>query len=274
MVRRKLKHTAGNVESLLVRNGCHIRAQKSAFLIYSSNAVYSMIPKNACSTMRLSIALENGAIRSAKEAEWIHSNNTTFSPSLKEAMLADYTFVILRCPFARLASCYLDKFAGGALPRTRYNQARGGGLPIGQLTFRAFCESLQDPGLADFDHHWAPQTNQLLYDDYDEYFCVEEFDRAAERIREKTGMTIVDARPITRHGADVVTFRPAGEHHADTPLQQLAQMKADNELPDPRSLYDDRLIDIVGRVYAEDLTMFRRLFPGLGLFERDPQRAK
>jgi len=51
-------------------------------------------------------------------------------------------------------------------------------------------------------------------------------------------------------------------------------MKADNELPDPRSLYDDGLIDIVGRIYADDVAMFRRLFPGLGLFERGPQRAK
>ena len=274
MIRRTLRHTANNAHSLLVNNKRHIRAQKYAFLIFRSNAVYSMIPKNACSTMRLSIALENGAIRNVGEAEWIHRNNTTFSPSLKEVMMADYTFAILRCPFARLASCYLDKFAGGAPEKARYNRARGAGPPIGQLTFRAFCESLEDPELADLDHHWAPQTNLLLYDDYDEYFCVEQFDLAAERIREKTGMAIVDARPITLHGADVLTKRGVGERHADTPLRQLTEMKANTEIPDPRSLYDDRLIDVVGRVFAADLAMFQRLFPGQGLFDRQLQSAK
>lgn len=76
--------------------------------IYPIDAVYTFIPKNACSTLRYSIAIANGFIENKSNIDWIHSNNKTFISTLQEIAQAKYTFTVLRCPFTRVASSYLD----------------------------------------------------------------------------------------------------------------------------------------------------------------------
>ena len=50
-----------------------------------------------------------GAIARADEIKWIHGNNDCFNATTREALQANYTFVILRNPFKRLLSFFLDK---------------------------------------------------------------------------------------------------------------------------------------------------------------------
>ena len=87
----------GAVHTSIVRsNQQHIFAHTNALQIYDSSAIYSMIPKNGCTTMRLSIALANGAIADRSDWEWIHLNNDSFRPSFKDLALASYRFTVLR----------------------------------------------------------------------------------------------------------------------------------------------------------------------------------
>ena len=267
MPRRFLKYGATSHDSLLGRNLRHMYAHRHAILIYRSNAIYTLIPKNACSTLRLSIAVENGAIRGIEDAEWIHLNNGTFFPSLGELMRADYAFVFLRCPFARLASCFLDKFVGGSPETEKYAAARGKRVAMEELTFRTFCVSLAEENMLTANIHWAPQVNFLVFADYDDYFCFERFDDAIAPLRERAGLEIIDARPATRHGIDVLKRRPAIETFCDVPLNELKALRAEGETPDPVSLYDVPLIDFVRRTYAEDLALFNERFPGVSLFK-------
>src|SRR5690606_5133059 len=74
-----------------------------------TSCIYSFIPKNACTTMRYSLALSSGCIRGRQDFDWIHNNNWTFSASFRDLVSAESSFVILRCPFSRLASFFLDK---------------------------------------------------------------------------------------------------------------------------------------------------------------------
>ena len=63
-------------------------------LIYSLEAVYSFIPKNACTSLRFSIAVSNGFLKEISDLHWIHENNDTFQPSKRETAIAKYTFVV------------------------------------------------------------------------------------------------------------------------------------------------------------------------------------
>ena len=90
-------------------NKRHIFAARHALAIYSRKAICTYIPKNACSSLRYSIALMNGLIEGPEDIDWNQSNNKTFCASLAEILTAEYTFVVVRCPFARLASAFLDK---------------------------------------------------------------------------------------------------------------------------------------------------------------------
>ena len=93
----------------LASNQAHQFALRHAIRIFGSNAVYTLVPKNGCSTLRLSIALANGCIEEPSRVNWIHANNQSFPATTESAFLADYTFVVVRCPFERLYSAFMDK---------------------------------------------------------------------------------------------------------------------------------------------------------------------
>ena len=83
MSNRRLFRFARTSHAGLHANARHQLAAGHALRIYHSNAIYSFIPKNACSTMRLSLAIANCCIRDAADFNWIHQNNATFSANLE-----------------------------------------------------------------------------------------------------------------------------------------------------------------------------------------------
>lgn len=141
---RKLNHVSGTISNLS-RNNEFQFALRHTLQIYTSNAIYSFIPKNACSTMRYSIAKTNGFIEGEKDINWIHNNNKTFNSDLKSLIVADYTFVILRCPYSRLASVFLDKFVKQTPDVFKYHSMTGRKTNPLDLTFRQFVNSLNKP---------------------------------------------------------------------------------------------------------------------------------
>ena len=56
---RLFRYTRGNLQAL-VQNAAHQFAAQHALSIYAADAIYSFIPKNACSTMRYTLAIANG----------------------------------------------------------------------------------------------------------------------------------------------------------------------------------------------------------------------
>ena len=95
----------------IAHNQNHEIARQNTLLHLKSNSICTWIPKNACSTLRYSIAKDNGAITSISELPWIHNNNDSFTASNKELLTADYSFTVLRNPFRRVLSFFLKKLA-------------------------------------------------------------------------------------------------------------------------------------------------------------------
>lgn len=179
-------------------NKAHVFAADHALCAYPSGAVYSFIPKNACTTLRVSLAMANGCIAGARDWTWIHNNNRTFIASLRDLAAASFTFTILRCPHARLASVFLDKFVGRRPEFWRLHAATRDRLHPETSTFRDFVALLDDPELLNHDMHWRPQVDFLVYDDYDLWVPLERFADHAPQIEEGAGLRIVDARALTR----------------------------------------------------------------------------
>lgn len=48
--------------------------------IFPSNSLYTVIPKNGCSSLRYSVAVANGCVAGPENLNWIHQNNRTFEP--------------------------------------------------------------------------------------------------------------------------------------------------------------------------------------------------
>jgi hypothetical protein len=54
----------------LNQNGQYQFCMNYAMQVFKSNAIYSLIPKNGCSTLRLSVAIANGCINGIEQGNW------------------------------------------------------------------------------------------------------------------------------------------------------------------------------------------------------------
>lgn len=273
MANRTLRYAANGQLMALATNPQHDLAHNHSLAVYGADAVYSMIPKNACSSLRLSIAMANGAIDNEASWRWIHSNNLTFKPTLKDLATAKYTFTFLRCPYARLVSCFLDKMVSRTADAWQFHKLIDEALPLPRLTFRRFCTEMAAPKVKHANIHWRPQVDFLVYKTYDNLFCVEDFASAAAKLDEKIGLRLIDSRPLVKHDSSHFRILPFSKSFADTEVWQLEAMMMKGIRPNPMSFYDDGLRDLVATAYAEDFRLFRQLFSGKGLFDAPPEIA-
>lgn len=245
---------------VLSNNSAFLLAKQHALGIYSSGSVYTFIPKNACSTLRYSVAIANGCLDPGGDINWIHANNATFSVGLREAFLANYTFVVLRCPFRRLASVFLDKVVGKEAPTAwTYYDLIGRDRPLDDVTFEYFVKSLLDRGILKHEIHWRPQVDFLLYNEYSDVFCVEQFPKAVRTLKEKVDFDVHDARDLTKHGSERYSLIKDGLWH-DVPVKELYSLKMSGQLPSAEVLYSRHLHAAVSSAYRDDIDIYRTYF--------------
>ena len=272
---RTLRYSSA-VRKSLRENTKHQFSQSHALRLYRSNAIYTCIPKNACSTMRLSLAFYNGCVDDTADFGWIHSNNATFRADLASLAGASYTFVILRCPYARLASGYLDKIVAGKPPSNKLHSPVYRRLPsrwkrirkvhhafskkvVDAFSFSDFIQFLRTDRVRRADQHWRPQVDFLVYQNYDDWFCVEEFSTVVTTLKKKIGLDVIDARALTTHGTDALT-EIHDEQFSTMPASAVRAMKARGECPSKRSLYSDEQVATVREIFSEDLAIYTSMF--------------
>ncbi len=266
---RRLRHTPGTTEALS-QNAAHRFAAQQALVHYRSGAIFSFIPKNACTSLRVSLALANGAIGSTADWTWVHSNNATFAATLPDLARAPVTAVILRCPFQRLASCFLDKIVSRTGEFWALHRRSRDVIDPDRFTFRQFVEWIGKPGFLRADLHWRPQADFLVYETYDRVFALESFTSFASFFEETTGQPLIDARKLSGHATSFAEPLE-GVGHADMPLAELAWHKAQGRLPRPSDLYDDALVASVSRLYSSDIDLFSTLIGPDGLLFQSQQ---
>jgi Sulfotransferase family len=253
---RSLRY-AGQSNKALATNVAHQFAAAHAMGIYQASAIFSYIPKNACSTMRFSIACANGCIASDEEIHWIHNNNETFRPNIAELATAKYSFVVLRDPFKRVASCYLDKFVGREREAWRFAELLGRRIDLDRLTFREFVKAL--PNVLRGDQHWRPQVDFLVYRRYDDVFCVEDFSQAVDVLNRKIGFVVKDTRHLLNHGSEQYKSVTSNDGFFGISSYEIANMKRNGEIPAVASMFDEEIIGLVRRMYADDFSIYAEL---------------
>lgn len=254
---------------MLASNAAHGFAARHALVHYASGTVYSFIPKNGCSTLRYSLARANNCIADPEDWVWIHPNNATFAATLPELVTAPRSFVVLRCPHARLASVFLDKIVDKTPELWQLYRLTGDGFDPDMLTFRDFVAHLSEDDHLKANIHWRPQSDFLVYETYSHVFALEAFATAVRTLQQDIGFKVFDARKLTGHGTDAVTLLKEGAF-CDTPLWELAEMKRRGTLPAHAQLYDTDLARETAEIYADDMTLYAEYldaghltFPGL-----------
>ena len=247
----------------LEHNQPHNLAAEHALMHFASGAVFSFIPKNACTTLRYSLALANGMISGPDDFHWIHSNNQTFNPSLRELVTAPYTGIILRCPHARLASVFLDKIVTRTRDAWTFSEIDRTSFDLENGTFRQFATLMQNPVYRNCNIHFRHQMDFAVYEQYDSWFTLSDFAELEATIKERTGLVLQDTRALMKHSTE--RFDLIDGDFADTPLFEISEMKSRGKLPSHTSLYNSEIVDIVRKAYTSDFVMYDRNIGKSGL---------
>lgn len=244
----------------LDNNQRHSFALQNTLSIFPSDSAYTFIPKNACSTLRYSIGIANGCISNFEDIDWIHTNNRTFSMTTERAFRAKYKFVILRCPFSRLFSSFMDKAVNMDIQIWQYRNARGRTFHPHDLTFEYFVKDLMKVPSWSFDIHWRPQVDFLLYEKYDDIFCVEDFSMVVRILKAKINLDVYDTRPILKHHLGELNHDLSIEMPFKKKALELLLLKRRGVVPDATTMYNEELVSIVRLKYKEDIELYLRYF--------------
>jgi len=221
-------------------------------LIYSLDAVYSFIPKNACTSFRFSIAVSNGFLKDISDLHWIHENNDAFHPSKKETAIAKYTFVVLRCPFTRIVSSFFDQVVFNKY--FDFTDTSGNKL---NLSFNDFLQIVKSQNRFDRDVHWRNQTDFLHYEKYDDYFCLEELSQAINKLSDK-GFKFIDTRNEMKHSLS--EFKKVDGCFSNTNEIEIKKMKQSGKIPSYKSMFDEGTISLVKEIYSDDINLYSSKF--------------
>ena len=219
--------------------------------IYPLDAVYTFIPKNACSTLRYSIAIANGFLGDINDIKWIHKNNQTFMSTPREVSLASYTFVVLRCPYTRVASCFLNKVVDGNVIT---KDANGNKTSVNFYDFLLFIKS---QNRSERNEHWRNQSDFLHYERYDEYFSLESFSEAINSLGAR-GFKVHDTRVALKH--ELSSFKKIDGNFSKMKEVELKKMKEEGAIPKYKSMFSNEKIELVNDIYSDDIKLYKSHF--------------
>jgi hypothetical protein len=244
----------------LSNNPKHNFALNHTLSIFKANAAYTFIPKNACSAMRYSIAVANGCINNLEDLHWIHANNPTFSVDTKAAAVADYTFVILRCPIDRLYSVFMDKIVG--LTNQAWGLCSSGGYKIRpyDVSFKMFVNYLHGKNSQQMDIHWRPQSDFLLYKNYDHIFCLEQFSSMQKQLLSDINFTVYDVRKELGHDTKKLKYNDTIDRPEFKSALELLNLKEAGFRPKETDIITPDLAQKVFEIYSEDVELYCNLF--------------
>ena len=243
----RLLKNAKKTHSEISQNPNYQFSKRFALSIYPLDAIYTFIPKNGCSSLRYSTAVANGFLSNIDDVDWIHQNNGTFVATQQEISRAKYTFIVLRCPFQRLTSCFLNKFVSGD-----YVLKDKDGKPF-DLNFAQFVNLVASQKREEMNMHWRNQSDFLHYALYDDYFCLENFDVAIKKLKD-IGFDVFDTRAALKHDRNSISQRHGD--YSSIPISVLKEMKNEGNLPDDKSLYTSATYSIVKNIYKDDIELY------------------
>lgn len=252
---RHFRYSSDQLKTLS-NNFAHNFALSHTLSVFDSKAAYTFIPKNGCSTMRYSIARANGCLEAHDDMNWIHSNNKTFSMDNVSAATAKYTFVILRCPFERLYSAYMDKIVGLTAPAWTYYNSQGRRIRPYDLTFDKFVESLVNTPKQQMDIHWRPQVDFLLYKNYDNIFCLEQFGLLEKTLLDKIDLQIFDTRSTLQHDSKKLIEESTRTTPRKLTALELLVRKEAGYRPKLTTLIDEEIAHELSKVYHADIELY------------------
>ena len=154
----------------------------------------------------------------------------------------------------------MDKMVNMDIQAWKYRNIRNRIFHPHDLTFEYFIKDLGIAPLSAFDIHWRPQIDFLVYEKYDDFFCLENFAAAVSTLKEKIDLEIYDTRSFLNH--HISRIEP--DSSIELPFKQsaidLLVLKRAGRIPVVSKMYNEELTDIVKNRYHEDIELYLSKF--------------
>lgn len=161
-------------KKIIIKNSYRIKEKRVNYLCNISikhKYLYMETPKVGCSSVKKNLQiLENSGLDNHLPNVHDKSESPLFSPldteiDFRYALENYYKFSFVRNPYARVLSCYLDKFREGK-PKFREQL---GFEPETEVSFEEFLERVSGQGAKEMNIHWMPvslilSTDKIGYD--------------------------------------------------------------------------------------------------------------
>ena len=223
--------------------------------------IYFPIPKSACTLFATFMAVTSDRCSDFDpERQGIHSYRLRNGPlSLTDfRVLKDpdfFRFTVVRDPFSRLVSAYMDK----CVKPIRAGRAYATYERLGKYSFSSIVEALSGMSDAAIEKHFRPQISFIRNVPLDHVGVFDDLENTFRLFRERLGIDVeqelsgkIKAPKRTNYskeaGREDVFF---GELTAN----ELAGLEA---LPPASRFYDERLRGLVASRYSEDIALYER----------------
>lgn len=166
-----------------------------------------------------------------------------------------HNIAVVRNPFDRAVSAYLDKFCGAERRAPWVRRVIDQGGTAGAISFVQFLRSLDASAPETLDGHWRPQWLKVRGIHLHSLVRLEtlrqDFAALAPVVGERGTETLPQARQVTRHAPLILpeAWRLSNE--------ELAALAAEHRgLPDKRLFLTEETIVLIRRVYRQDFVRF------------------
>ncbi|MEW9806667.1 sulfotransferase family 2 domain-containing protein [Mesorhizobium marinum] len=215
------------------------KAWKRITVCPSLGLAYNRIKKNANTTVVMLLReMETGAVESRKVAKDNSRNVRDLSFSEMSRVRDCRFFVVVRNPYSRVLSAFLNRFASS-------DGQRHGRFDLTPAGFAAFVDWLDHGGL-DKNAHWDLQSKLM-------FLPLEKYDRVVRFENFKPEMlSLLQSRGLTP---------PPGRLDGLYPTDTNKRTSSDRRL---QEFYDPRIAAVVARLYARDFDAldYSKVFPG------------
>lgn len=169
-----------------------------------------------------------------------------------------YFFVVLRNPFERIVSAYLDKFVKKPPKYDPYLKSLGLRADA-DPSFRQFLSIVCNQKNKNYNNHWKPQSCFVQGIDFDGYYDLSRIEQL-----------FLDIESL--HGIRLKRFDQYRFHHskATTYNSQTGQVKYENACASsfrdsqayagPENLFTSDLVDVFMKKYSQDVQLYCNLF--------------